>query len=274
MNLSAPNNLRFRWSAGAVFLLLTLLPRSAHPETPGELMLLNGNTVPGWMQRIDGENVIWKARGGQIGSLPIASVQNMRLQPSPEYRQAVETLKSGPDAEALRVLEGYADRTDPANYYPVPGNLASLATRALFDHHRTWGQPEEAAAWAAVHDPGLLPQTSAPPLLDLYRALASVPTDDFFAAAAEKQRSAEAPLRFEIEFLKGVAHELRGEYREALAGYARVYSPSGGVLNPHGEFAIQRSIQLLKALPPGTIPDSDSMIEPLRQIKELLYTLR
>ncbi|MEX2382050.1 MAG: hypothetical protein WD490_06690 [Opitutales bacterium] len=240
-------------------------------ETPGQIFLIDGKVVSGWIQRVDDDGVIWKIPSGKIGTFPLQNVQEMRLMDPADFRTAVRQLDSDPNEEAVTVLTTYADPENPDSYYPVPGNLAGKAAHILFRHYQTRGRIEEAAAWALRYEPELSPQMDRPPLLDLYRALASPPPDDFFERARERLKENTPEQNPEIEYLIAVARDLRGEYTRALTAYARVFSPSGGVLNPHGEFAISRAVRLLETHPPETLSQPARLIESLQKTRDLLY---
>lgn len=240
-------------------------------ETPGQIFLIDGNVVSGWIQRVEAGGVLWKIPSGKMGTFPLENVVEIRLVAPADFLAAVRQLETDPTEAAIAVLTAYADTANPDSYHPVPGNLASKAALVLFRHYQSRGRVEEAAAWALRNEPEMLPQTDQPPLLDLYRSLVSPPGDPFFIQAREKLKASELPQHPEIEYLMAVAHELRGESLPALAAYARVYSPAGGVLNPHGKFAISRAIRILENNPPESVSQPARLIESLKKTRDFLY---
>jgi hypothetical protein len=252
-------------------LLLGLCAGSAQAETAGRVFLMNGQVVPGWVQEVTDEGLAFKTSGGRVGEIPLENVREMRLRLPPAFQSAVEQLGGHSAEEAIRILEGYADQSDPENYYPVPGNLASRASYELTRYYRAHGQAEQAGKWALAYDPDLLPQAAPVPWLKLYRKLATTPDDDFFAEARTHRDSADLAGRAEIDFLIAVAHELRGELSEALAAHGRAYSPSGSLLNPFGEKSLDRSIEILRNLTVPGISQPESLLEGLLEIRERLY---
>ena len=261
----------FRRSRLPVCLLLGLWAYSAQAETAGRVFLMNGQVVPGWVQEVTDEGLAFKTRGGRVGKIPMENVREIRLRLPAEFQSAVEQLGGSSADEAIRILEGYADQSDPENYHPIPGNLASRASYELALHYRGRGAAEQAGKWARAYDPDLLPQAAPLPWLKLYRKLAATPDEAFFAEARTLRDSADPVGAAEIDFLIAVAHEIRGELSEALAAHGQAYSPRGSLLNPFGERSLDRSIEILRNTPVPGISQPESLLEGLLEIRERLY---
>jgi hypothetical protein len=271
MNLSARHNVYKPAKAFvALSVLLTgFLGSVIRAETPGELHLMNGRVVPGWITGLEGESLGWKARTGQVRTLPLASVREVRLILPADFLEAVKTLRAGTDPDAISVLATYADQTNPKNYFPLPGNLSSRAALALFEHFRSTGRVKEAAEWAAQVDPSLLPNTSPPQLLELYRAYEREHSG-VLSMLQNRLTEVEDTSRFEVAYLIGVIHERRGEPADALEAYARVYSPDASVRNPFAGLAMARSVDLLRSDPPDHLPNPQEMITALETFSRAL----
>lgn len=254
-----------------VCLLLGLCACSAQAETAGRVFLMSGQVVPGWVQEVTDEGLAFKTSGGRVGKIPLENVREIRLRLPAAFQSAVERLGGSSADEAIRILEGYADQSDPENYYPIPGNLASRAAYELTRHYRESGEAEQAGEWARAYDPDLLPQAAPVPWLKLYRKLAATPDEAFFAEARTLRDSAEPAGTAEIDFLIAVAHEIRGELSEALAAHGQAYSPRGSLLNPFGEQSLDRSIEILRKPPVPGINQPESLLEGLLEIRERLY---
>lgn len=240
-------------------------------ETAGQIYLMDGKIVSGWIQRVDSKGVVWKIPSENVGSFPMQNVREIRLQAPEDFLEAARQLDSEPNSEAKAVLRAYADPTNPDSFYPVPGNLASRAAHILFRHHLSLGQVEDAAAWALRTEFELLPQRERPALLDLYRSLVPPPDDLFFERARKMLKDADPGLSLEIKYLLAVGHDLRGENTQALAAYARVFSPAGGAINPYGEFALTRAIRLLQESPPASVREPAQLIKSLQKTRDFLY---
>jgi hypothetical protein len=275
MNLSFLNKpltlSSIRGYGAGLFAFVLLGGFSLAADTPGRAFLIDGRVVPGWIQRVEENGVVWKTASGQVGTFPMDRVREIRLKLPDDFRNAQQQLSNQSDPEAIRILEAYANTSNPDSYYPVPGNLASEAVRVLFLHYRSEGRAEQAAVWADRYNPGLLPRVEKPPLLNLYRRFTSPPDDSFFETARSLQENAEEPLRLEIQYLLGVAYEMHEENDQALLAYARVYSPAGGVSNPYGEKAIDRSHRLLEDSASALGADRESLLHSLETIRHLLY---
>lgn len=259
---------RGRWLSCWLFILLGCC---AQAETAGRVFLMNGQEVPGWLQEVSDEGLVFKTNDGREGTIPKANIREIRVQLPAGFQTALDELGEGAAEEAIRVLEGYADSSDPANLYPIPGNLASRASYHLFLHHRERGDAVQAGRWAQAYDPDLLPQAPPEARLGLYAKLAETPGDDFFDEAEASRQGADAAGVAEIDFLVAVAHELRGELSEALAAHGRVYSPRGSLLNPFGERALDRSIELLQGGSFSGIARPEGLLEGLIEIRDGLY---
>lgn len=274
MSLLIPNSIRpilLRSIRPLACLLVGFCVSGGQAETAGRVLMMNGQVVPGWVQELTDEGLVFKTSAGREGTIPIENVRELRLREPADFQSAAERLGESSAEDAVRVLEGYADASDPGNYYPVPGNLASRATYLLLQHYRQLGRVEEAARWARAYDPDLLPQAATVPWLGLYRKLAKTPGDDFFAEAGKLGESADPDGLAEITYLTAVAYELRGEVPEALAEHGRVYSPQGSQSNPLGERSLDRSINLLRNGPVAGIGAPESLVEGLLVVRERLY---
>ena len=240
-------------------------------QTRGRAFLMNDQVVPGWILKVDAGEVAWRTPNGRTGAFPLQNIREVRLELPEDFATALQELEKGASQQALSVLETYADPANPGNYHPVPGNLSSRAAWYLFQHHRAAGTSEQAARWAGALDLSLLPQEGKPSLFDLYRALGKDPGEEFHAEARAQQAEAPFALGLEIEYLMAVAYQTAGNLEKALMSYARVFSPAGGVLNPYGAFALERTQQILATQPPGTLADPAGLLQAVSQTKELLY---
>lgn len=183
---------------------------------------------------------------GTVTSVPLNRVKWVEFETTPDWDAAEVAFSVGKFEEAGRLFTAIAaDRQ--SNYYPVPGNLSSMAILRILECHRRLLNGERVASVAERIRKEL---NSLPPHLREF----SREDRAWIAAGTEKWEEVvaigeEVTLgNTELYYLAGLAHVALGNTEEALDGFTQAYSLGFGSHPAIARISLQKAAEILYSL--------------------------
>ena len=183
---------------------------------------------------------------GTVTSVPLNKVRWIEFETTPDWDAAEVAFSVGKFEEAGRLFTAIAaDRQ--SNYYPVPGNLSSMAMLRILECHRRLLNGERVASMAERVRKEL---NSLPPHLRAF----SREDRAWIAAGTEKWEEVvaigeEVTLgNTELYYLAGLAHVALGNTEKALDGFTQAYSLGFGSHPAIARISLQKAAEILYSL--------------------------
>ncbi len=224
--------------------------------------LADGKSVTVELIAVDRGQVQWQppSSAGQVQSFLRSQIDHVDFPTTPEWREAEEVFESGKIDEAIEKYRVVI--ADAANqYYPMPGNFASLAKLRIMDCYRLQMDATAIAKQAAVvrdEFSDLPPENRV--LEPVVLAWIAFSNEKWEGVLSELEQA--DPPGPEVFLLNGMALEELGRDEEAVQIYAGGYVMNfGGSINLT-RAALQRSSALL-----AKMGNDDRTLELKAQVK-------
>ncbi len=190
------------------------------------LFFPDGSTRQGEVVSFDEEGIEIRLSGFSQGSagFPYERLAGIQFPPTPEWREAMERFEEEDYAEAARQFERIRRQRTKRNYYPAPGNFATLGDLRLFDCYRRMLDLGAVTGVVERLEWGKLPanEREGEAKARLW-SLAGQQRWDAVLEEAGRLRSEGDPLRdgglAEASLLRGLALEAKGEAGQALVAF-------------------------------------------------------
>ena len=174
--------------------------------------------------------VVW-SRPGSSATVPIkiGEVSHVEFTPPPSFSDAMDEFEAGNHRAAAAAFARLADQRSRGNFYPVPGNFASLSQARLLDcYHRMEDWPklrryEENMEWDKVPPE----DRTAAPIMAMWSGIGA---EDWDKALAASLKAAAIPeYTGEAAFGRALAHGGKGDTDAAVLAFAECFGPYPGL---------------------------------------------
>jgi len=219
---------------------------------PAVVHLKNGQTREGNVVSVTSDRVELRLPNMNTGSvgIPYREMLYVDFPDTTPWNEAMSLFYARDYTEAARKFAEIAGKRNAANFYPAPGNFATLAERYQLECYRRANLPSEMPSVVRRIEWDKLPpaERDVQPVVEVWSALGGKQWDQVLSLAEEagKKLSPGAPLAAELAYLRGIALESSNKPAEALIAYGEVIGVFPGQNRRQASDAIQRSALLLQ----------------------------
>ena len=246
---------------GSFLALFSFLPAIAVAETV-TLELSNRQQMEVDLLRVAGSSILWRLdeTDPNTQTMPISRIAAIQFPRTAAWLEAENAYRFGNLEEALTRFKAIANNKSQ-NYYPVPGNLASLAQLEIIECHRRMLDAEMVAKQAAIvaRESKTLPpnRRQVPPLTQCWVAIGRKDWEGALKFAGNVTAAGT-----EVGYLKGLALQELGRPLEALDAFTETYTLSFGTQPELSQDALRRSALIL-----ANLEDKNRLPELQAQLK-------
>ncbi len=203
-------------------------PRAATAQDAVGIQLTDGRVLDAIVTGIDDRQVSWRSpNGGVTQPIPYDRIDTINFLATPQFSAAMELFNNGEIEKAVALFKPISLDATARNYFPAPGNFATLSMRRLLDCYRALSKPTDIAyiqeniAWEKLpkHERDLAA------VIDLWAAVGNGKWQQGVAAAetARKAYRTTDPEMNEIGFLLGIVYENLEDPETAIVNYGEGY---------------------------------------------------